>query len=101
MAASVLNSPKAVEMSVEVVRAFVRLRGFLAAHHQLAAKLDKLERHIATHDSKIVALFEAVRSLMGTARNDYVTVSSAWKPPPLGGGGNAVRFWVASMSLEW
>ena len=44
MAASVLNSPKAVEMSVEVVRAFVRLRGFLAAHHQLAAKLDKLER---------------------------------------------------------
>ena len=75
MAASVLNSPKAVEMSVEVVRAFVRLRGFLAAHHQLAAKLDKLERQIATHDSKIVALFEAVRSLMGTARNDYVIVS--------------------------
>jgi hypothetical protein len=30
-----------------------------------------------------------------------ITISSAWKPPPLGGGGNAVRFWVASMSLEW
>ncbi|HJX52203.1 MAG TPA: ORF6N domain-containing protein [Polyangia bacterium] len=66
MAASVLNSPKAVEMSVEVVRAFVRLRGFLASHHQLAAKLDELERKIATHDTHIVALFDAVRSLMAT-----------------------------------
>ena len=75
MAASVLNSPKAVEMSVEVVRAFVRLRGFLAAHHQLAAKLDKLERQIATHDSNIVALFDAVHRLMGKVRNDYVVVS--------------------------
>ena len=75
MAASVLNSPKAVEMSVEVVRTFVRLRGFLASHRQLAAKLDKLESHIATHDTNIKALFEAVRSLMGTARNDYVVVS--------------------------
>ena len=34
-------------------------------------------------------------------REASFTVSSAWKPPPLGGGGNAVRFWVASMSLEW
>ena len=66
MAASVLNSPKAVEMSVEVVRAFVRLRGFLASHHQLAAKLDELERKISTHDTHIVALFDAVRSLMAT-----------------------------------
>jgi len=64
MAASVLNSPKAVEMSVEVVRAFVRLRGFLASHHHLAAKLDELERKIATHDTHIVALFDAVRSLI-------------------------------------
>jgi hypothetical protein len=66
MAASVLNSPKAVEMSIQVVRAFVRLRRLLASHHQLAAKLDELERRIATHDSHIVALFDAVRSLMAT-----------------------------------
>ena len=66
MAASVLNSPKAVEMSIQVVRAFVRLRHLLASHHQLAAKLDELERKIATHDTHIVALFDAVRSLMAT-----------------------------------
>jgi aromatic ring-opening dioxygenase LigB subunit len=64
MAASVLNSPKAVEMSILVVRAFVRLRQFLATHRQLAAKLDELERKIAAHDTHIVALFDAVRSLM-------------------------------------
>ena len=58
MAASVLNSPKAVEMSIQVVRAFVRLRHLLASHHQLAAKLDELERKIATHDSHLVALFD-------------------------------------------
>ncbi len=64
MAASVLNSPKAVEMSILVVRAFVRLRQILASNRQLAAKLNELERRIAAHDKNIVALFQAVRSLM-------------------------------------
>jgi hypothetical protein len=64
MAASVLNSPKAVEMSILVVRAFVRLRQILASNRQLAAKLNELERKIAAHDKNIVALFQAVRSLM-------------------------------------
>ncbi len=66
MAATVLNSPKAVEMSVEVVRVFIRLRGFLASHRQLAAKLEELEKKIASHDKNIVTLFYAVRSLMAT-----------------------------------
>ena len=68
MAASVLNSPKAVEMSVEVVRAFVRLRQILASNRQLAARVDDLERKMtqsnATHSKNIGTLFDAVRSLM-------------------------------------
>jgi phage regulator Rha-like protein len=68
MAASVLNSPKAVEMSVEVVRAFVRLRQILAANRQLAARVDDLERKMnqsnAAHSNNIGTLFDAVRSLM-------------------------------------
>jgi hypothetical protein len=64
MAASILNSSKAVEMSIQVVRAFVRLRHFLATHHQVAARLAELERKTETHDKRIVALFDAVRSLM-------------------------------------
>ena len=64
MAASVLNSPKAVEMSIFVVRAFIRLRQILASNRQLAAKLNELEQRVATHDKSIVSLFQTVRSLM-------------------------------------
>ena len=64
MAANVLNSPQAVEMSVLVVRAFVRMRHLLAAHKELTGKLSDLERKIGTHDEQIQAIFEAIRQLM-------------------------------------
>jgi len=64
MAASVLNTPRAIEMSVYVVRAFVRLRRLLATHKELAAKVAELERVLGTHDRRIVALVEAVKKLM-------------------------------------
>lgn len=64
MAASVLNSRKAVETSILIVRAFVRLRQILAANHHLASKLNELEHKVASHDNSIVALFDAVRELM-------------------------------------
>jgi hypothetical protein len=64
MAASVLNSPEAIDMSVLVVRAFVKLRNILATHRQLAAKLGELETRLGTHDQQIVVLFDAIRELM-------------------------------------
>ena len=64
MAASVLSSPRAIEMSVEVVRAFVRLRALVTSHQQLAVKLGELEKKVASHDKSIVTLFGAVRGLM-------------------------------------
>ncbi len=64
MAASVLNTPRAVEMSVFVVRAFVRLRNFLAAHKELAEKLAELERKLESHDEQIVAIIDAIKRLM-------------------------------------
>jgi phage regulator Rha-like protein len=64
MAANVLNSPRAVQMSVFVVRAFVRLRQMVSAHKEIAAKLTELERKVTTHDSHIKLLFEAIRQLM-------------------------------------
>ena len=48
MAATVLNSPRAIEVSLLVVRAFVRLRQFLASHKELASKLAELERRLGT-----------------------------------------------------
>ncbi len=61
MAANVLNSPRAVAMSVLVVRAFVRLRAILASHKELARRLDELERR---YDSQFKAVFDAIRELM-------------------------------------
>ena len=63
MAASVLNSPRAVEMSIYVVRAFLRLRGALATHKELAAKLAELEQRLETHDHKIVEIIKAIHVL--------------------------------------
>ena len=64
MAANILNSPHAVQMSVFVIRAFVRLRHIVTTHKELAAKLTELERQVESHDSHIRSLFEAIRQLM-------------------------------------
>jgi hypothetical protein len=64
MAATILNSPRAVEVSVFVVRAFVKLRELALAHKELAVKLDELERKVAGHDEAIRSLVAAIRQLM-------------------------------------
>ena len=63
MAASVLNSERAVQMSVYVVRAFVQLRELMVDHKVLADKLDALERRVSHHDNSLVALIDAIRAL--------------------------------------
>lgn len=67
-AANVLNSPRAVAMGVYVVRAFVKLREFLASNKELAKRLDELEarltRKLATHDQAIAGLLKTIRELM-------------------------------------
>ena len=64
MLASVLNSDVAVQASVRVVRAFVKLREMVAANAQLAAKLEELERRLDSHDEAIVDLFAALKRLV-------------------------------------
>lgn len=64
MAATVLNSERAVDMSVFVVRAFVRLREMLATNRKLAVKIDELENRLDTHDSTINELIDAIKELM-------------------------------------
>lgn len=63
MAATVLNSERAIEMSLHVVRAFVRLRDMIAANKALAAKLEELEQRLATHDQVIGEIIQAIRDL--------------------------------------
>ena len=61
MAANVLNSPRAVQASVQVVRAFIRLREMLAAHKELARRLEALEQK---YDRQFKVVFDAIRKLM-------------------------------------
>lgn len=63
MAASVLRSKRAVQMSVHVVRAFVRLREMVAANKELSKKLDELERRVSHHDEAITSIVKAIREL--------------------------------------
>ena len=64
MAASVLNTPRAVEVSVYVVRAFIKLRETISTHKELARKFGELEKRMETQDEDIAAVFEAIRQLM-------------------------------------
>ena len=64
MLSSVLNSERAIEVNVEIMRTFVRLREMLATHKELARKLTALEQHLKGHDQQIQTIFEAIRQLM-------------------------------------
>ena len=61
MLSSVLRSPRAVEVNVEIMRAFVRMRRMLASNAELARKIDELE---SKYDKQFAVVFEAIRQLM-------------------------------------
>lgn len=61
MLSGLLNSPQAIQVNIEIMRAFVRLRGILAAHKELARRLDGLE---AKYNEQFRGVFEAIRQLM-------------------------------------
>lgn len=61
MLSSVLHSPRAIQVNIEIMRAFVKLRQLLMSHKDLAEKLDKMEKN---YDHKFRAVFEALRQLM-------------------------------------
>jgi hypothetical protein len=63
-AANVLNSERAIEMGVHVVRAFVRLRELLVSNKDLSHELAELERKYKHHDKAITAMLSAIRQLM-------------------------------------
>jgi hypothetical protein len=69
MAASILNTPRAIDVSVYVIRAFVNLREWLSTHKELAGQLVELEKKVSSHDEAIRSLVAAIRQLM--------------QPPPL------------------
>jgi len=64
MLSSVLNSERAVQVNIRIMRIFVKIREMLSAHKDLAHKLDQLEQKVSGHDVDIRQIFEAIRQLM-------------------------------------
>ena len=61
MLSSVLNSPRAIKVNIEIIRTFVRLRQMLASHAELSRKLNELEKK---YDEQFKVVFQAIRGLM-------------------------------------
>ena len=66
MLSSVLNSDRAIQVNIAIMRTFVKLREILSTHKELAHKLSELERKIERHDEEIKIVFDAIRQLMAT-----------------------------------
>jgi hypothetical protein len=64
MLASVLNSKRAVAISIYIVKTFIKLREFLSHHKEIGEKLKEIEHKLSKHDTDILMIFEAIRQLM-------------------------------------
>ena len=64
MLSSVLKSERAIEVNIQIMRAFVALRDTLGTHKDLARKLKELEEHLKDHDERIQVVFEAIKQLI-------------------------------------
>jgi len=64
MLSGVLNSKRAIQVNILIMRAFIKLKELLLSHKDLAMKIDALEKKYANHDEEIKLIFEAIRQLL-------------------------------------
>ena len=69
MLSSVLNSQRAIQVNIKIMRVFGRLRQMMASHKALAGKLSELEERLHDHDERITDIFKAIRQLMTPPAN--------------------------------
>ena len=68
MLSGILNSDRAIEVNITIMRVFVRLRQMMVTHRVLAEKLGELEERIQNHDEQITDIFKVIRQLMAPPR---------------------------------
>lgn len=68
MLACILNSPRAIEMNIRIIRLFTRMREELSAHKEILARLDLIERRVGDNDEHISQLFNALKLLLDRTR---------------------------------
>ena len=70
-----------MQVNIEIMRAFVRLREIISTHKELARKLAELEERLEGHDEQIVAIFEAIRQLMTPPERERKKIGFEVKEP--------------------
>ena len=73
MLSSVLNSDRAIEVNIQIMRIFTRLRELMISHKDLARKIEDLERKYQDHDQRFMAVFEAIKRLLKEKKGSPVT----------------------------
>ena len=64
MLSSVLNSDRAVQVNIQIIRVYTKMRKFLSTHKDILLKLEQLERKTSSHDEKIELIFEYIKQLV-------------------------------------
>ena len=99
MLSSVLNSERAIEVNIGIMRAFAHFRKMIASHDRLAKKLTELEHHLENHDEQIKAIFEAIRQLVTTPERNVKKIGFTIKENRRHTGGKQKRNSTPSQSF--
>lgn len=70
MLSSILNSERAIQVNIQIIRVFTKMRELLATHKDILAHLDKIEHKLAGHDEKIMLIFEYLKQLEKTKQQE-------------------------------
>ena len=82
MAANVLNSPRAIKMSLALIQAFIRLREIVLASHVFAKRLAEIERTLTSHDSALRDLYQKIRPLLLPPEPPHKRIAGFGQPDP-------------------
>jgi hypothetical protein len=72
MLSSVLNSPRAIAVNIQIMRAFIHMREMLTSNEAMRAQLEELERKVASHDDAIVGIFKTLHELMNPQQTNAI-----------------------------
>jgi hypothetical protein len=74
MLASILNSDRAIEVNIQIVRIFTRMREMLSTHKDILLKLEQLEKQVINHDEQIELIFEYLKQLLGSPQEPRIQI---------------------------
>lgn len=80
MLSSVLNSPTAIQVNIQIIRIFTQMREMLTSHREILAQMEELESRISGHDEKILVIFDCMKELLREAIVDRPAIGFKQQP---------------------